>query len=176
MYAATAVSAYSAVRQGEAQKANAIGEAAQMRAQGNTEQASAQRAYLEEKRQGAYVASRAKAVAAASGAGVSDPTVSNILSGIEGESEYRAQLYQGDVTARGLEYGAQVRRKEGDAAQSAGYLKGAATLFSGASSMYSKYGNGGPGGRVRPARGISMSDPTLQKVAVNTDLVPSPSF
>lgn len=148
--AATVVGAYSAVRSGEAAKANAEGEATQMQQQANAEQASAQRAYIQEKRQGEYVRSRAQAVAAASGAGVSDPTVSNILSGIAGESEYRAltQLYQGDVTAKGLQYGAAARRREGDAAQTAGYMKGASTLFSGAYSMYSKYGNGGPGGRA----------------------------
>lgn len=147
-YITTAVTAYSAVRQGEAANAAAQARAAQMRAQANAEQAAGQRAYLDEKRQTNYVASRAQAVAAASGAGVSDPTVANIISGIQGEGEYRAltAMYQGDVTAKGLEYGADVSEREGRAARSSGYLKGAATVLSSdlSTSMFQKYGNGGP--------------------------------
>lgn len=158
-YIATAVTAYSAIRQGTAANAVARSEAAQMEDQANAERAASQRAYLEEKRQARYVSSRAQAVAAASGAGVSDPTVANIISGIEGEGEYRAlsRLYQGDVTAQGLQYGAQVRRKEGRAAKTAGYLSAASTVLSGASSLYGKYGAGGPSTRAaNPGRGGAL--------------------
>lgn len=159
-YIATAVTAYSAIRQGTEANASAQNEALQLEAQANSERASSQRAYLEEQRQARYVGSRARAVAAASGAGVSDPTVENIFSGIEAEGEYRAlaRLYQGDVTAQGLEYGAQVRRREGRAAKSAGYLSAASTVMSGAASLYGKYGAGGPKTRApNPGRGGSFS-------------------
>ena len=193
-YIATAVTAYSAVRQGEAANAAAKGDAAQMRAQANTENASAQRAFLEDRRQANYVGSRARAVAAASGAGVTNPTVSNILSGISAEGEYRAltDLYQGQVTAQGLQYGADARIKEGKAARNAGYLKAAATVLSGAGgeggalSMFDKYGNGGPESKRlkslrSPGRAVSadpnrggggyISSPTLPDFTLDPSLV-----
>jgi hypothetical protein len=144
--ASTAVGAAYAIKSGQDQKLAAENEAAQMDAQAKAEQASGQRAYLTQQRQTQMVSSRAQALAASSGAGVSDPTVANIISGIQGEGEYQAlsSLYQGDVTAKGLQYGANVRRSEGDAAAKAGYLRAASTVLSGVGSMYYKYGAGGP--------------------------------
>jgi len=163
--AATVVSAAYAIKQGNDQKVAAEEEAAQMDAQAKADQAAGQRAYLTQQRQTRVVSSRAQALAASSGAGVSDPTVANIISGIQGEGEYQAlnQLYQGDVTAKGLQYGANVRRSEGNAAATAGYLKAASTVFSGTTSMYDKYGAGGPGGGAgffsRGGSGRVVTDP-----------------
>lgn len=144
--ATTVVGAAYQVKQGQDQKFAADSQALQMDAQAKAEQASGQRAYLDQQRQTRFVSSRAQALAAASGAGVSDPTISNLISNISGEGEYRAlsSLYQGNVTAQGLQYGADATRREGSAAQTAGYLKGASTILSGATSMYEKYGKPPP--------------------------------
>lgn len=178
-YIAGALTVYSSVREGEASNAAAQAEAIQLRQNANAERAAAQRAYLQEKKDARLVGSRARAVAAASGAGVSDPTISKILSDIEGEGEYRAlmRLYQGDVTASGLEYGAKIRRNEGRAARSSGYLQAASTLFSTGSSLYSKYGGGGP--KNNPGRGgslVSYGAPAMQDFRLDESLVPSPRY
>lgn len=72
-----------------------------------TEQrAASQRDAIDQRRQGVLVASRARALAAASGGGVSDPTVTNILAGIDSEAEYRVltALYRGESAAQGTEF------------------------------------------------------------------------
>ena len=92
------------------------------------------------------ILSRATALAAASGAGVSDPTMVKILGDLEGEGAYReaVAVYQGEAQARLLE-------DMGDAAKQAGRDKadyygaqGIATALQGASTLYSQY-NSTPG-------------------------------
>lgn len=69
------------------------------------ERAASQRASSEQRRQARLVESQAIARAAASGAGVADPTVENILGEIGQEGEFRAlsELFIGEERARGLE-------------------------------------------------------------------------
>jgi hypothetical protein len=126
----------------------------------------AQRRALEEQRQGELQASRALAVAAASGGGVSDPTIVNLLANIKGEAVYRANiaLYEGEAQARRLRLEAAAGRLSGSYAQiegaraEQGYAIGAAgTVFRGGAAVYSmlrrdraslydRYGMGGPSG------------------------------
>ena len=129
-------------------------EAKQLEQQAGQEIASSQRAASEERRRARIIASRSLALAAASGAGASDTTVSNLLADIEGEGAYRASLalYQGEESARKLRMGADGKRYEGQAAAdgadikaSAYDLEAAGTVISGASSIYGKYNDGGPG-------------------------------
>lgn len=124
-------------------------ETAQLRMQAGQSVAASQHAAREQRRQAELVQSRAIAVAAASGGGVSDPTVVNMLGRIAGEGAYRAGLaiYEGEERARTLRMGAAARDYEGDLALEAGDMaKGAydihkgATMFKGASSLFSKYG------------------------------------
>jgi len=112
-------------------------EAAQLEVQAGTERAISQRSAMEERRQARLVASRGVAVAAASGGGVDDPTVVNLLADIEGEGEYRAltALYNGEEEARGLEGQAKARRKEAKNVKRASYFKAASTILSSASGM-----------------------------------------
>jgi len=143
------------------------------------ERAASQRAAMEEKRKGRLVGSRAQAVAAASGGGALDPTIVDIGADIAGEGEYRAMtsLYQGEEAARGLEGSAAVRRYAGNneaellqyqgrAAAAAGrskmmgsFLSAAGSIGSAGSSLYSKYGGGGPSGGtsfINPDEAISF--------------------
>lgn len=117
-------------------------EAAQLEAGAGRERASSHRAAMEEKRQARLAASRGLALAAASGGGADDPTVVNLLAGIEGEGEYRAlsALYEGDQTALGMEAEAAARRRGAKSTKKAGLVKAAGTILSSGASMYDRYG------------------------------------
>jgi hypothetical protein len=140
--ATTAVSAYSQAEQGKAAQANAQLQAIQDERAANQTQVEAQRQSQTERKRAQMVRSRALAVAGASGAGVSDPTVSNILTDIDAEGELNAlnSLWSGDYTARALKMGANASRNEGAAMRSSGYLSGATTALNGGMSFFDKYG------------------------------------
>lgn len=80
-------------------------EAQQMQVNAGQERAAAQRSAMEQRRQARLVQSRQQAVAAASGAGATDPTVVDLMTDTNAEGEYRAlsELYTGEQRARGLE-------------------------------------------------------------------------
>ena len=84
--------------------------------------AASQRRAGEERRRAQLVASRALAVAGASGAGVSDPSVANLLADLEGEGAYRAgvAMYDAEEQARQMRMGAATSRYEGAIAEAGG--------------------------------------------------------
>lgn len=140
--ASTAFGVYSTIEQGKSQQ-NLLNQQAEQRDEdAKAAQAEAQRESLIERRKAKNLMSRARAVAGASGAGSSDPTVTNILTNIETQGEVNAlnALYSGNATARGLRSGAAVARAEGSAARTASYMDAASTGLSGATSWYKKYG------------------------------------
>lgn len=114
-----------------------------------------QRQSLEEQRQATLVASRALAVAAASGAGVSDPTMVRVIANARGEGAVRAAtaLYEGQARARQLRTEAVLGRvsaseadltgRETEAAYS---IRSAGAVARESLSLYSKYGLDGPKG------------------------------
>jgi len=124
-----------------ARKAGNI-EAAGLRREASATRASSQRAAQEELRQARYARSRARAVAAASGAGVQDPTVTRIMADIDAEGAYNAlsRLYSGDTEARGMEDLARARKKEGRARSFGSLVSTASTVLSGIDTWKSKYG------------------------------------
>lgn len=128
--ASTAVGAYSQIQQGRIADANARVSAIQDEHDANAAQVESQAQASNERRRAKIIRSRALAVAGASGAGVDDPTISNILSDIEGEGEVRAlnALYEGDYLAQGLRSGAEAKRRMGSASRNAGNLAAAGTL------------------------------------------------
>jgi hypothetical protein len=140
----TVLTAAQQVQAGQHQQAQADVLAASRERDANQAQVEAQREAAIERRRAKLVRSRALAVAGASGAGVSDPGVSSILSDIETEGEMNAltALASGDYLARGLRSGADTARREGSARETAGYLSGASTALSGAVSWWDKYGEG----------------------------------
>lgn len=108
--------------------------------------AASQRQALEEKRQAGLVASRALAVASASGAGVSDPTMVNLLAKNRGEGVYRANvaLYEAAERSRQMRLAAAAGVSTYD--PSGAYnLAALGKGLGGAMSLYAKYGGGGPG-------------------------------
>ena len=129
-------------------------EAAQLEQQAGQSVAASQRGAMEERRRAELVSSRALALSAAGGGGVSDPTMQNLFADIKGEGAYRSSvaLYQGEEQARQLRMAAKAKRMEGDIAvqggadQASAYnLASVGSLIEGASSLYMKYGQGGPG-------------------------------
>lgn len=140
--ASTAISVAGAVRQGQEAKLQGQIQARELREDANARQAEAQRVAIQRRRQGVFAASRARAVAAASGGGVSDTSADLLIGRIETQSDLNVlnALYEGDTTARGLRDGARRAEREGRAAARAGKYKGFANAISGASSFADKYG------------------------------------
>jgi hypothetical protein len=129
-------------------------EAEQLEQQAGQSVAASQRTALEEKRKADLVASRALALAAASGGGASDTSVVKIIADLKGEGSYRSAvaLYRGEEQARKLRMAGKAKRYEGALAEESGIqeqagheIAGMASLFTGGSSLYGRYGAGGPG-------------------------------
>ena len=138
---------------GERQKVAAEFETAQLEQNAGQVIASSQREAEEQRRQARLVQSRALALAGASGGGVTDPSVVNLIGDIAGEGAYRAgvALYQGQDKARQLGMAAAAKHYEGTVAQEtaankakAYRIQGLTGAFTSASSMFGKYGAGGP--------------------------------
>lgn len=91
-------------------------EAAQLETNAIQTVAASQRAAMEERRQATLATSRMLAVAAASGAGASDPTVINMMARTAGEGAYRAAtaMWDGEDKARRMRDEAAVARYTGE--------------------------------------------------------------
>jgi len=153
--------------QGERMRAAAEFAAWQAERQGGTAIAISQRQALEEERLATHVASRALAVAAASGAGVSDPTMVRIIANARGEGAYRANvaLYEGEAKARQLKFEAITGRiggfdaeVEGISRQEGYNLAALGGAVKTGASLYAKYGQKGPGTSSVPAGDYSLID------------------
>lgn len=154
MIAGTVMSAQSQKQAGKEQAQALNYQAEQMRVNAGQERAAAQRD-AEEQRRGARLAgSRATALVAAGGGDTTDPTVVDILSGIDGEGEYRAltAMYQGEERARGLESGAAARSFEAKAAKRQANSQAIGTLFSGFSKAFMPSGTALAGGNSLMAK------------------------
>lgn len=142
----TAISAAGTLAAGKAEKQSAFAQAQQMNQQAGQERAAAQRVALQNRREANVAASRATALAAASGGSATDPTATKIISDITGQGEFNAltSLYNGEERARGMEYGAKAKIAEGSNAKKASQTKALGTILSTASTLYGRFGNGGP--------------------------------
>jgi hypothetical protein len=140
--ATTAVSAYNQSEAGKEQAANQEVVAIGKEQEAKQKEVEAQTDAQNERRRAKLVRSRALAVAGASGGGVDDPGVTNILDDIDTEGELRAlnALSSGEYLARGLRSGAGVARREGSAYRQAGYTRAASTAMDGFTSWADKYG------------------------------------
>lgn len=136
------IKGYGEFRAGRAAKKSAFSEAKQLERRAGLTRASSQRAAVEERRDARYLASKARARAAASGAGVSDPTLVDIFADIDAGGEYNAlaRLFEGEEAARGDEFAAKIRRREGRAAKTAGKIALAASILDQGETFSGKYG------------------------------------
>lgn len=113
-------------------------EAKQLDRKAGSTRATSQRSANEELRQSRLVGSRALALAAASGAGASDPTVMNLIASIAGEGQYRSltELYNGNTEAVGYEDQADANRRAAKAVKTAGYVGAGATILGGVGTAF----------------------------------------
>ena len=138
---------------GERKKVAAEFNATELERQAGIAVALSQRQAMEERRMAEYAASRALAVAAASGGGVSDPTVVKLLADHKGMGAYKANLalYEGEERARQFRISAMSERLEGSGALEEGLamarayniraIGGTVRTMGG---LYAKYGGNGP--------------------------------
>ena len=140
----SAYTTYSTLSSGRAAEMESRRRAYEDRAQANAAMIEAAGQANNSRRRADLLASRAKAVAGASGAGVSDPTVTDIVAGIQGAGDYdaAASLFSGSYLAEGLRSQARASENEGSAIRSASRLKAASTAFSDTVGFYEKYGDG----------------------------------
>jgi hypothetical protein len=139
----TVLNAYSGYEQGASRDRSAGFEAVQLEQRAGQYRAAGQRAAMEERRRAELAGS---ALQARAGGGGSDPTVVKLASDIAGEGEYRAlaALYGAEERAVGDEMNAEGRRYSGKDARRAGRIAAGTALIDGGSSMYGRYGRGGP--------------------------------
>lgn len=138
---------------GIAQEAAANYEADQMVDLAGNEVAGSQREAFETERQRDLLLSRQQAVAASSGGGASDPTVTDLMGDVYREGTYRSDMvrYTGADRASGLLAQAKATRMSGAAARRGGQLARTGTIIGGigeamgsAGSMFAKYGGTPP--------------------------------
>lgn len=157
--AGSAYTSYSTLAAGRAAEMEAKRRAYEDRMQGNAVMLEAGGQARNSLRRADLLASRAKAVAGASGAGVSDPTVTDIVSNIQGAGDYdaAASLFSGNYLAEGLRSRAGASENEGRAIRSASRVKAAATAFSDVTGFYEKYGPKKRPGVVAVPGGIPLA-------------------
>jgi hypothetical protein len=129
----------SAIKQGQEEERASEVEAMQMEAKANEEAALSQRRAISARRRGDRAVSRAKAIAAASGGRVDDPTIQNITDDLEEDTDFNvlSALYEGE--SRGKDLGLQARetRRRGRYAKKSSYMNAAASTGKSLYSMYS---------------------------------------
>ena len=131
--------------------------------QAGQERALSQRDAIKERQQGEFVSSRVQALSAASGGGALDPTIINILAGVQQTEDFNAAmaLATGESRARALEFGGTQALARGEGEQTAfenaaraSRFQAAGSLLEGGSSLFAKYGPSGrtidPGSFTRP--------------------------
>lgn len=150
-------------RQNQANQAadSADAQALQLQQEAGQQRAAGQRRAQEQRRQAAIAGSN---VLARTGGGSTDASIMGLTGNIAGEGEYNAltNIYEAEESALGYEGQAGTAKRQasmyrssgqaavargaaqGEAARRAGNLSSAATIFSTGSSLYGKYGGGGP--------------------------------
>ena len=142
------LSAFGSLTEGRQMYAASQYQAKQMESNAGQAEAAGQRDAINQLRQSELMQSRALAVAGASGAGATDPTVLRLISGIAGEGALAAQtaMFNANEQARGMRNQASATRFEGKQAKSASKIKAISTVLSGAGSAAmagSRFNNGG---------------------------------
>lgn len=116
-------------------------EAKQLEAKANEERAVSQRRAIQARRIAERAKGRARAIAAASGGGVDDPTVQNILGELEDQGTFNvlSELYSGEASGQGLEFAAAERRSAGKAYRRRARLAAVGNLLEGGTTLYDRY-------------------------------------
>lgn len=135
--AGTGMGVMGQLQQGKAAQAAANYQAAWDRQEGKAEFAAAQRQAVEKQRELDAVQGRQLALAAASGAGVNNPTIADIYGQTAGRGDYNARtaLYGGEKRKQAYNAMADDALFRGDVAQKAGTIGALATGLNGLSKV-----------------------------------------
>ena len=104
--------------------------------------AASQRDAMERYREGRYLLSQQQAAIAGSGGNMTDPSVMDVMGDTTERVALAAQtdIYKGEQQARGYNDAAKVAGYNADSAMRAARIRAAGALFSGVSSMFSRFG------------------------------------
>ncbi|MDW9547733.1 hypothetical protein [Sinorhizobium meliloti] len=110
--------------------------------QADEAQAASQRDAAERYREGRFMLSQQRAAIAGSGGSVSDPSVIDLMDDTQERTALAAQtdIYKGEQQARGYNDAAKVAGINASNSMSAARLRAGASLFAGASDMFSRFG------------------------------------
>ncbi len=116
--------------------------ALELKKRADTRRAVGSREAAEEKRNAELAYSHALAVAAASGAGVDDPTVVKLFADLQAEGDYRvlSRLFVAEDEAQGIEYRSEVALREGRARKKLSRFNMASTALSGGATFAERFG------------------------------------
>lgn len=136
------ISAYGTIAGGQERVDEANAQSAQLVRNAGAAQAVGQRTSANTRLNTRLVQSRQTALAAASGAGVTDPTVEGIISETGARGEYSAltDLYNGNSQAQDMMVRAAYTKAAGAAAASQTDFSAAKTLAGGATTLLDRYG------------------------------------
>lgn len=121
----TGLSAAGTLYGGLQAKAGAEAEARQLKARGDVEKAIGQRRAMQARREKDLTLSRIQAVAAASGGGALDPSITNLMQGVEQQGNYNSmlELYHGKTAGNKAYASAAGRRAEGRSAMTGSIIR-----------------------------------------------------
>lgn len=138
----TILSTMGAIQQGREQKARFQYEQKVAAMQADEAEAASQRDARERYREGQFMLSQQRAAVAGTGGSIADPSVMDFMGDTQERVALAAdtEIYKGQQQARGYNDAAKVAGVNAKNAMSAAYLNAGANLFSGISSMYSRFG------------------------------------
>ncbi|WP_040456267.1 hypothetical protein [Hoeflea sp. 108] len=138
----TIVSVAGTMEEGREQKARYQYEQKVAAQQADEATAASQRDAMARYREGRYLLSQQQAAIAGSGGNMTDPSVMRIMDDTTEQVTLAAEtdIYKGDQQARGYNDAAKVAGYNANSAMRAARIKAASTLFSGMSTMFSRFG------------------------------------
>lgn len=138
----TIMSVAGAMEEGREQKARYQYEQKVAAQQADEATAASQRDAMARYREGRYLLSQQQAAIAGSGGNMTDPSVMRIMDDTTEQVTLAAEtdIYKGDQQARGYNDAAKVAGYNANSAMRAARIKAASTLFSGMSTMFSRFG------------------------------------
>ncbi|MFN7089985.1 MAG: hypothetical protein ACK4P4_05485 [Allorhizobium sp.] len=131
-----------AIQQGREQEARFHYEQQVQEQASDEAQAASQRDALARTREGQFILSQQRAAIGAGGGNLDDPGVIDLMDDTQEQIRYASdtEIYKGEQQARGYNDAAKIAGVNASSAMSAAKLNAAGALFSGVSSMYSRFG------------------------------------
>lgn len=138
----TGIQVLGTIKAGNDADAKAQYEAKVQEQQADEAKAASQRDAAAQYRQGNQILSQQRAAIAGSGGSLTDPSVLDLMGDTAAEADLagRTEIYKGEQQSRGYNDAAKNSRISGKNAKTAAYIGAAGSLFSGVSSMYSRFG------------------------------------